>query len=45
MNPKFFPTCLIILDICAAAVYASKGDWRHAGYWISACSITIFATY
>lgn len=39
-----FPTVLIALDVAAAIVYATHGDWKHFGYWISAASISIFAT-
>ena len=45
MNPKLFPTILIILDVCAAIVWASHGDWRKAGYWMSAGVLTICVTY
>ena len=40
MNPKTFPTILIVLDICAAVVYATKGDLRHTIYWGSAAVLT-----
>lgn len=45
MNPKFFPTILIILDICAAIVYVSSGDYRKAVYWLAAAILTITVTY
>ena len=38
-----FPFILIVLDVCAAIVYASNGDWKHFGYWMSAASISTFA--
>lgn len=38
-----FPLILIGLDVCAAGVYIMEGDWRHAGYWLSAASISLFA--
>ena len=38
-----FPTVLIAIDVCAAGVYAAHGDWKHAGYWLSAASISTFA--
>jgi len=41
----FFPTILIILDICAGLVYLADGDVRMFGYWLSAASITAFVTY
>ncbi len=39
-----FPAVLIALDLAAAVVYGWHGDWKHAGYWVSAASITVFAT-
>ena len=46
MKPQqIFPTVLMILDICAAGVYAHHGDWRRVGYWLAACSLTFFVTY
>ena len=44
MSTRIFPSVLIALDVGAAAVYAAHGDWKHFGYWISAASISIFAT-
>ncbi len=45
MNTKhIFPIILITLDVAAAVVYLAYGDWRHFGYWISAASISVFAT-
>lgn len=29
MNPKIFPTMLIILDVLSAIVWLSKGDYRQ----------------
>ncbi len=42
---KLFPTILIILDFCAAIVYAYQGDIRHSIYWASAGVLTICVTY
>lgn len=42
---KVFPTILIILDVLAAGMYVSSGDWRKIGYWASAAAITFFVTY
>lgn len=45
MNTKhIFPIILITLDVAAAVVYLAHGDWRHFGYWMSAASISVFAT-
>lgn len=45
MSPKFFPTIMIVLSFCAAAVYATKSDWRMMVYWISAATLNIAVTY
>ena len=42
MNEKIFPTILIILDVAAAAVYATKGDMPRVGYWLAAACLTFF---
>jgi len=42
---KLFPTILIVLDLCASAVYALHQDWRHAVYWLSAAILTTTVTY
>lgn len=43
MNPKLFPTLLIVLDVCAAIGYL--GDWRKMTYWIAAAVLTTVVTY
>jgi hypothetical protein len=45
MNPKFFPTLLILLDVAAAAVYLSHGDVRKVVYWLSAAALTTAVTW
>ena len=47
MSEKFFPTCMIILSICAAITYIIKDlhDWRHIGYWCAGAAITFCVTY
>lgn len=45
MSPKFFPTVLIILDVCAAVVYLTHGDMRKFVYWLSAAVLTTAVTY
>jgi len=42
---KIFPTLLIVLDICAALVYAYYGDNRHTVYWLAAAVLTITVTF
>lgn len=36
-----FPIVLIILDVCAAAVYLFKKEIRMAVYWLSAAVLNI----
>ena len=45
MNEKIFPTILIVIDVLAAAVYWSKGDWRKVLYWIAAAVLSFVVTY
>ncbi len=45
MGVKVFPTILLLLDLAAAVVYATKGDVRHAIYWLSAAVLTASVTY
>lgn len=45
MNDKMFPTVLIILDIAAACVYATKCDVRKTIYWLAAAALTLVVTY
>jgi len=45
MNPRIFPTVLIVLDVAAAIVYAAHGDWRKAVYWLAAAILTVTVTY
>jgi len=42
---KFFPTLLIILDVCAALAYAPTGDWRKVVYWLAAATLTAVITW
>ena len=42
---KIFPTLLILLDICASAMYMTKGDWRMIIYWLAAAVLTTVVTY
>lgn len=45
MNPKLFPTILIILSVLAALSYIPSQDWRHVGYWTAAAILNICVTY
>ena len=42
---KIFPTVLVVLDVCAALVYAYGGDVRHTVYWLAAALLTACVTY
>ena len=42
---NLFPTLLIILDVCAAAVYMPAGDWRKVVYWLAAATLTAVVTW
>jgi hypothetical protein len=45
IDPKFFPTILIILDIAAALAYIPDGDWRKVIYWMAAAALTTVVTW
>ena len=45
MSSKFFPTLLIVLDVCAALGYLPDGDYRKVVYWVSAAVLTACVTY
>jgi len=42
---RFFPTCLIVLDIFAAAGYVPSGNWRRVIYWLAAATLTTVVTW
>lgn len=45
MTKYIFPIILIILDLCAAIVYAGGGDIKKAIYWIAAAVLNICVTF
>lgn len=45
MSPKILPTVLIIIDVAAAGVYLTAGDWRKVVYWCAAGALTYVVTY
>lgn len=45
MNPKVFPTIMIVLMLGAAVVYLMHGDIRKGVYWIAGAVINISVTY
>lgn len=43
---RFFPSCLILLDVCAAGRYAlCSGEWRKVVYWLAAAALTSVVTW
>ena len=47
LSTRFFPTIMIVLDILAAAGYASNGftEWRKIVYWLAAAVLTFVVTF
>lgn len=45
MNPRTFPTILIVLSVLAAVSYIPSGDWRHVVYWLAAAALNASVTY
>lgn len=45
MNPKFFPTVMVVCSICAAVMYGAQRDYRHMVYWISSAVLISSVTY
>lgn len=45
MNKYIFPCLLIALDLGAAIVYATAGDWRKVIYWIAAAVLNVTVTF
>ena len=45
VNPKVFPTILIILDVLASVPYAIQKDLRMTVYWLSAALLTFSVTW
>ena len=39
------PTLLIIIDVCAGAVYLCHGDVRKTIYWLAAAILTAAVTF
>ena len=45
MRTKFFPAIMIVLDLCAAWMWAQDGDTRKAIYWVAAAVLTATVTF
>lgn len=43
---RFFPSILILLDVCAAVRYCFvDGEWRRVIYWLAAAILTATVTW
>ena len=42
---RLFPSILMVLDLLAAACYATVPDWRKVIYWLAAAILTAAVTY
>jgi hypothetical protein len=45
MDPRVFPTALIVLDFAAAVVWAMHANPRQTVYWIAAGVLTLTVTW
>ena len=45
LDPRIFPTILIVLDFAAAAVWGGHGDLRKVIYWAAAGILSITVTW
>jgi hypothetical protein len=46
-DPRFFPTVMIVLSVCAAISYACTdiSDWRKITYFVSGAVLTYSVTW
>jgi hypothetical protein len=45
LNPRFFPTCMVVLSLLAAVVWWHAGSRRWTFYYLFAAGLTWAATY
>ena len=45
LDPRFFPTILIVLDVAASMSCLASHDFRRAVYWFAAAVLTCCVTY
>ena len=45
LDPRIFPTILMVLDFIAAVPYMCKGDVKMTVYWIAAGVLTLAVTW
>jgi len=39
-----FPLLIMVESVAAGLIYVWRGQWAHAGYWVSAAVLTLFVT-
>jgi hypothetical protein len=39
-----FPVLIMAESVAAGLIYAWRGQWAHAGYWVSAAVLALFVT-
>ncbi len=42
---QYLPTLLILIDLGAALVCLTDGDWRKVVYWTAAAALTFVVTF
>jgi len=42
---QIFPAIMIVMNLGAAVMCASCGDWKRAGYWIAAAFLNYFVSF
>ena len=45
MSVYFFPIILMVIDVCAAAVYLFNGNIKQAIYWVAAAVLSACVTF
>ena len=45
LDPRVFPTILLVLDIFASIPYGMTGNWRRCAYWLFAAGLTFVVTW
>lgn len=45
MKAYIFPCLLIALNVGAAIMYATQGNWRKVVYWVAAAVLNITVTF
>ena len=45
MDPKFFPSVIMLESILASCVWFTAGDMRKGAYWLAGAIITASVTF